>query len=121
MVASKKTLIKKALGITELPIAETEEKVIFPWFAVKSADNDAVTAYTHFIYSLCEMARNQKRGHGVEKEVENEKYAFRCFLLRLGFIGTEYKKERKILLKNLKGSAAFKNQMSKGDTRVLEN
>lgn len=81
LVAAKKTLIKKELGIMELPIVETEEKVIFPWFSVKPADNDAVTAYTHFIYSLCEMARNQKRVHGVEKDVENEKYAFRCFLL----------------------------------------
>ena len=44
-----------------------------------------------------------------EKEVDNEKYAFRCFLLRLGFIGAEYKVERKILLKNLTGSSAFKN------------
>jgi hypothetical protein len=33
------------------------------------------------------------------KEVDNEKYAFRCFLLRLGFIGSDYKAERKILLK----------------------
>ena len=32
-----------------------------------------------------------------------------CFLLRLGFIGSEYKAERKILLKNLSGSSAFKN------------
>lgn len=114
LVASKETLIKKALGITELPIVETEEKVIFPWFSVKPADNDAVTAYTHFIYSLCEMARNQKRVHGMEKEVENEKYAFRCFLLRLGFIGDQFKKERKILLQNLSGSAAFKNNKDKG-------
>ena len=44
-----------------------------------------------------------------EKPVENEKYAFRCFLLRLGFIGSEYKAERKILLKNLTGSSAFKD------------
>jgi hypothetical protein len=42
-------------------------------------------------------------------EVENEKYAFRCFLIRLGFVGTEYKAERKTLLKNLSGNSAFKN------------
>ncbi len=41
--------------------------------------------------------------------MDNEKYAFRCFLLRLGFIGSEYKAERKILLKNLCGSSTFKN------------
>ena len=43
-------------------------------------------------------------------EVVNEKYAFRCFLLRLGFIGDEYKQDRKILLENLEGSAAFKTK-----------
>lgn len=109
IVASKQTLIKKALGLTELPIEETDEKVSFPWFGMKPTEDDAVKAYTHFIYALCEMAKNQKRVNAKEKDVENEKYAFRCFLLRLGFIGNEYKKERKILLQNFTGSAAFKN------------
>jgi CRISPR/Cas system-associated protein endoribonuclease Cas2 len=54
------------------------------------------------------MSKNLKRANSKEKEVENEKYAFRCFLLRLGFIGTEYKTYRKILLRNLEGSSAFK-------------
>ena len=40
--------------------------------------------------------------------MDNEKYAFRCFLLRLGFIGNEFKQSRKILLSNLDGSSAFK-------------
>lgn len=55
------------------------------------------------------MSKNAKRVTVTEKAVDNEKYAFRCFLLRLGFIGSEYKVERKILLKNLSGSSAFKN------------
>ena len=37
------------------------------------------------------MAKNQKRITAKPKQNENEKYAFRCFLLRLGFIGDEYK------------------------------
>lgn len=109
LVASKQTLIKKALGLTELPIEITDEKVSFPWYGIKPTEDETVKAYTHFIYALCEMAKNQKRVNAKEKEVENEKYAFRCFLLRLGFIGNEYKTERKILLQNLSGSAAFKN------------
>lgn len=115
LVESKQTLIKKALGITELPIKVDEEKVSFPWFEIKPSDENAVTAYTHFIYALCEMAKNQRRINGTEKEVENEKYAFRCFLLRLGFIGEQYKTERKILLQNLSGSAAFKNNKDKNE------
>ena len=60
------------------------------------------------------MSKEQKRITASEKEVENEKYAFRCFLLRLGFIGTEYKTDRKILLQNLSGSSAFKSGAKKG-------
>ena len=56
------------------------------------------------------MAKNQKRITAKPREDENEKYAFRCFLLRLGFIGDEFKEDRKILLKNLDGSSAFKTK-----------
>ncbi len=42
-------------------------------------------------------------------ETDNDKYAFRCFLLRLGFIGDEYKAARKILLGNLTGNSAFRH------------
>ena len=59
------------------------------------------------------MSRKQKRISNTEKAVENEKYAFRCLLLRLGFVGAEYKADRKILLKNLTGSSAFKSGAKK--------
>ena len=107
LLDAKGNLIRKALGITDLRIELLEDRVAFPWFS--QVDADSVAAYTHFISALCEMSRNAKRVTATEKPVENEKYAFRCFLLRLGFIGTEYKAERKILLRNLSGSAAFKN------------
>ena len=107
IVDSKAALIKRALGSDSLPIEVTDEKISFPWFT--EMDGDSARAYTHLVSALCEMARNAKRVTATEKEVDNEKYAFRCFLLRLGFIGAEYKTERKILLKNLMGSSAFKN------------
>jgi len=107
LIASKSCLIKKALGITELPVNINENSVSFPWF--DKVDGDSAKAYTHFISALCKLAKDSKRITAVEKTVPNEKYAFRCFLLRLGFIGAEYKTERQILLKNLTGSSAFKN------------
>ena len=107
LLDAKGNLIRKALGITDLRIEVLDDRVAFPWFS--QVDADSAAAYTHFISALCEMSRNAKRVTATEKPVENEKYAFRCFLLRLGFIGTEYKAERKILLKNLSGSSAFKN------------
>lgn len=108
LLDAKGGLIKKALGVDTLPIEIQEDRVAFPWFP-ELPDADSVKAYTHFISALCEMSRNAKRVTATEKPVENEKYAFRCFLLRLGFIGSEYKAERKILLKNLTGSSAFKD------------
>lgn len=107
IITAKGSLIKKALGVAELPIQVTDTKVSFPWFPCIPAP-DELKAYDTFICKLCEMARNQKRVSTKEKEVDNEKYAFRCFLLRLGFIGSEYKAERKILLRNLTGSSAFR-------------
>lgn len=108
LVEVKGSLIKKALAAVELPIEVTDETVSFPWFY--EVDGDTSTAYTHFITALCDMAKNQKRITAKEKDTENEKYAFRCFLLRLGFIGEEYKADRKILLQHLSGNSAFKNK-----------
>ena len=108
LLDAKGNLIKKALGVDDLKIElnENDGTVSFPWFSEVTPDE--VKAYTHFISAICELSKNAKRVTAKEKEVDNEKYAFRCFLLRLGFIGTEYKAERKILLRNLSGSAAFK-------------
>lgn len=111
LIKSKAELIKKALGIYSLPLDVRENSVAFPWFTNINPDDAA--AYSQFIAALCEMSKNLKRVTATEKDVDNEKYAFRCFLLRLGFIGSEYKTTRKILLRNLSGSSAFKNAVPK--------
>lgn len=107
LIDAKRNLIRKALGTDDLRIEMKEDRVAFPWFS--EADADSAKAYTDFISALCRMSKEAKRVTATEKEVENEKYTFRCFLLRLGFIGDEYKMDRKILLKNLTGSSAFKD------------
>ena len=89
-------------------VIEEEDRITFPWFKIKPSDNSLLEAYSKFVCALAKLAREQKRVNPKEKEVENEKYAFRCFLLRLGFIGKEYKEVRKTLLKNFTGSSAFK-------------
>ena len=108
LIAAKGRLIRKALSVDLLPVQVEADTVSFPWFS-SEATAEEVKAYTHLITALCDMARNQKRITAREKDTDNDKYAFRCFLLRLGFIGAEYKDERKILLRNLTGSSAFKS------------
>ena len=113
LLDAKGSLIRKALGITDTRIEISEDKVSFPWFETIPSPEE-LDAYTKFIAALCEMSVKAKRVTAKEKEVDNDKYAFRCFLLRLGFIGAEFKAERKILLQNLTGSAAFKSGAKKG-------
>lgn len=107
LLDAKCALIKKALCIDSLPIEITEETISFPWFENVPEPEEADT-YTRLIAAMCKMSREQKRISPKTTEPDNEKYAFRCFLLRLGFIGKEYKTARKILLRNLSGNSAWK-------------
>ena len=109
LLTAKGRLIRKALGVEALPVEVSPDTVSFPWFKGQDLDADEVKTYTHLISALCDMARNQKRITAKEKATDNDKYAFRCFLLRLGFIGAEFKDERKILLRDLSGNSAFKS------------
>ena len=113
LLDAKGALIRKALGIDSLAFEIHEDRVSFPWFIDPAPDH--AMAYTQFIAAICKMSTEQKRVTAKVREVNNEKYAFRCFLLRLGFIGNEFKQSRKILLSNLDGSSAFKTVQTKED------
>lgn len=108
LISSKAALIKKSIGADALPIERTETLLKFPWFRF-GATGEEVDAYSRLVCALCAAAKEQKRVNAKEKPVENEKFAFRVFLMRLGFMGDEYKSARKILLQNLSGNSAFKN------------
>ena len=109
LVDSKATLIRKALGADRLTIQLMESAVRFPWWDTMPMPEE-IQAYSAFLAALCRMAKEAKRVTATEKEVESEKYAFRGFLLRLGFIGADSKTQRKVLLKNLSGASAFPNK-----------
>ncbi len=108
IVASKKTVLEKALGSDGLPIVEKDGKITFPWFTLHDIDGEA-DAYSRLVTAICKMAKEQKRVTATEKPIENEKFTMRLFLIRLGFIGDEYKTARKILLRNLSGNASWKS------------
>ena len=107
ITANKQTLFQRAFRMDSTEIEITDEKINFTWFPY-TTDSDEIAAYTQFISRLCDMARDAKRVSSKPTETDNDKYAFRCFLLRLGFIGKEYKTARKILLRNLTGNSAFR-------------
>jgi len=109
LVDSKASLIKKALGADRLTIQAVDGTMRFPWWDTLPEPEETQAA-TAFIAALCKMAKEAKRVTATEKVVESEKYAFRGFLLRLGFIGADSKQTRKTLLKNLSGASAFPNK-----------
>lgn len=112
IIENKETLLKHALNTESLAVNECEETVEFPWFTVeKDGDGDA---YAKFITMLCEFAKNLQRVVNKPDASDNEKYAFRCFLLRLGMIGEEYKPVCRVLLRRLTGSSAFRHGKPEG-------
>lgn len=108
IIANKQILFQRAFRTDNTEIEITDEKINFTWFPY-TVDGDELAAYTQFISRLCDMARDAKRVSSKPTETDNDKYAFRCFLLRLGFIGKEYTTARKILLRNLTGNSAFRS------------
>ena len=71
-----------------------------------------VRAYINLCLAMSAAAINAKRASADVLDNGNPKYAMRCWLLRLGFIGDEWSTVRKHLLKNLEGNAAWRNDPS---------
>ena len=113
MLASKETLIKKALSLDrKLEVLAENGEISFPfWNAALNADE--VQTYITLAKQMAEQAKVQKRVLRTGKQTDNEKYAFRCFLLRLGFIGDNFKTERKVLLSRLSGNGAYRKGRKK--------
>lgn len=107
IIENKGELFKAAFKTDSLDIVKTEKTVDFPWFTVEQ-DGDA-EAYCTFISMLCDFAKNLKRINYKPDVSDNEKYTFRCFLIRMGLVGDNFKAARKVLLRNLSGSSAFRH------------
>lgn len=109
IIASKATLLRQALETETLEIKETADKLCFPWFTMHDGVVGEADAYAKLITAMVEMAKKQKRVVATERPLENAKFTMRIFLIRLGFIGDEYKTARKILLRNLTGDSSWRH------------
>lgn len=68
-----------------------------------------IKAYIQFCLAVAHQALTQKKASARKTETDNEKYAFRCWMLRLGLIGEEFKTCRLHMLKHLTGNSAWRN------------
>ncbi len=107
IVQSKQNLLKKALGTDVLVIQTTDNKVLLPWFTDHGLEGE-VDAYSKLAFAIAKMAITQNRVTATEKQNPDEKLAMRLFLIRLGFVGDEYKTARAILMRNFNSSVSRK-------------
>ena len=66
-------------------------------------------SYIQHCLALSQMAKTVRTASPKPQQNENPKYAMRTWLLRLGFIGEEFKTARELLTKRLDGDAAFRS------------
>ena len=78
-----------------------------------TADAEKLQAFTILAGMMNKQALEQKRIQAKAVNEENEKYALRIWLTRLGMNGAEYKSTRKILMANLSGHSAFRTEADK--------
>jgi hypothetical protein len=147
LIEGKKTLILKALGSDgtgNLPIEFTAENTVkFEWLKLENQAensenseqntaltfgtigdrNSVLTAWTEFLSAAVKFSKKANKVTATDKNVENEKFAFRCLLVKIGLKGAEFKVVRKTLLRNLSGDSAFATPESKAkwEKKYLKN
>lgn len=84
----------------------------------KNLNDEKISAFMKLAYLISENAKKLKYASFKEAQDDNPKYAFRTWLIRLGMNGREYKEDRKILLKNLKGNSAFRKPVIEGSAEI---
>lgn len=65
-------------------------------------------AYIQLCLALSQLAKEVRSASAKPQQTENPKYAMRTWLLRLGFIGDEFKTARDLYTKRLDGDTAFR-------------
>lgn len=96
----------RAMG--ELEGFDFREGTVTLSFPLDETQPEKWTAYAGLTHRMIHAA--QEATHVMPKRIEtdNEKYAMRSWLMRLGYGGPDLKAERRILLAGLQGYAAFK-------------
>ena len=106
-IENKGELFKMAFKTDDLSYKVTDDRVIFDWFPFSGESGEGL-AYSSFIDLLTKSLKEQKRVNASKAQTENPKFAMRVYLIKLGMVGDEYKQTRKILLRHLAGSSAFR-------------
>ncbi len=90
----------------------TRDQIIFTGFP-ETEDPKTLQIFMQLAAAINRSAIRQKRIQPKKIQDENEKYALRTWMVRIGMGGQEYKDARNRLLKDLTGSSAFRTEEEK--------
>lgn len=107
IVLNKKVLFQRAVQADALPIEITDEEISFPWFTLTGIEGEA-NAYGQFITALCQMAREQTRILDKPYDGDNDRFAIRIFMVRMGMKGARFALARKLMMKHLSGNSGWR-------------
>lgn len=112
-IASKQTLLKKALNTESLEVVVNDDRVEFPWFTFNKADSaEATDAYSKLVVALSKKAITQTRVSSEEKVPDDLRLGMRLYLINLDFIGPDFASARAFLMRNFptgKGGGSVRN------------
>lgn len=101
------SMVTERGGLTGLTFEDG--KINFTGFPM-TEDPERTQAFMQLASLMNRHAIEMKRIQAKEVNDENEKYAFRIWLLRIGMNSDEYKSTRKVLMENLSGHTAFRTR-----------
>ena len=107
LINAKSKLFMKAFNTDKLDFEIKDDTITFKWLS-GDATPEMIQASMKFFSLLVKLVKEGNSVKCKEREIHSEKYAMRWFPVRLGFIGDEFKKDRKLLMQNLSGSSAFR-------------
>lgn len=94
--------------IDRIVLGEEDLCEVFPYDAASSLDPDKARATLQLALVAAAQAVNQERASAKPGKAENERYAFRCWMVRMGLVGDEYRPMRRRFLKRIPGDSATK-------------
>lgn len=114
LISSKETLIQKALGTNGSPNVRFTERdyakmAVFDFYET-SLEPKKLKGFIQLSAGLTRYAAEHKVIAKEDIPYENEKFAFRTWLVRLGFVGSDFKEARSVFMENLSGNTAWKTK-----------
>lgn len=86
----------------------------------ETGDAETLQTFTVLCGMMNKQAMDQKRIQAKAVNEENEKYALRIWLTRLGMNGPEFKDARRVLMANLGGNCAFRTPAEEEKWKVRQ-